>query len=201
MIRLRRQGRAQPGLPPTPRGSTDVISHALWAGAAGEALRRRFGGGRRVVAATVAMGVAPDLVFVLPVAAWSVFQAEPASLLHRYLTAVPGTEPLLPPMLASVDHHLHCVMHSIVVAGVVALIARWKRPALVLPLAGWGLHIALDIPTHSSDYYAVPFLYPLTYWGVDGIAWTTPWLLALNYLAIAVVYAALFAKRSKGAVS
>jgi hypothetical protein len=174
----------------------DILSHALWAGAAGQSLRRRHGSGRRVLAATVAMGAVPDLMMLVPVIAWSAFQPEPLGLLHRYVTATPGIEPLLPPVVAALSHHLHCIMHSAIIAAVIGLIAWWKRPALVLPMVGWWLHIALDIPTHSSDYYAVPFLYPLTYWGVNGIPWTTPWLLALNYLAIAGVYTLLFKARS-----
>jgi len=170
----------------------DILSHALWAGAAGQSLRRRHGSDRRVLAATVAMGAVPDLMMLVPVVAWSAFQPEPLGLLLRYVTATPGSEPLLPPVVAALSHHLHCIMHSAIIAAVIGLIAWWKRPALMLPMVGWWLHIALDIPTHSSDYYAVPFLYPLTYWGVNGIPWTTPWLLALNYLAIAGVYALLF---------
>lgn len=42
----------------------------------------------------------------------------------------------------------------------------------------------------------MPFLYPITYWGVDGIAWTQPWLLALNYLALAGAYLWLWRRRS-----
>jgi len=33
----------------------------------------------------------------------------------------------------------------------------------------------------------VPVLYPFTERGFDGIAWTTPWFMALNYVALAVV--------------
>ena len=173
----------------------DILSHGLWAGAAGEALRRKYGSSRRVLAATIAMGVARDLITLAPVVAWSATQPDPATLLHAYVAATPGTEPALPAVVSTLTHHLHCIMHSAIIAAAVALIAWRCRPALWLPMAGWWLHIALDIPTHSNDYYAVPFLYPLTYWGMDGIPWTTPWLLVLNYVAITAAYAILFAQR------
>jgi len=32
----------------------------------------------------------------------------------------------------------------------------------------------------------VPVLYPFTQRGFDGLAWNTPWFLALNYAAIAL---------------
>lgn len=175
----------------------DIVSHALWAGAAGALLRRRYGSSRAMVAAAVAMGAAPDLISLAPVIAWSASQPAPLALLYGYIAATPGTEPALPPLVGAMTHHLHCVMHSAVIAATIGLLAWWKRPALLVALAGWWLHIALDIPTHSSDYYAVPFLYPFTYWGVDGIPWTTPWLLAVNYAAIAATYGTLFALRQR----
>ena len=53
------------------------------------------------------------------------------------------------------------------------------------------LQIATDIPTHSSEYYAVPFLYPLSDRTFDGVARTRPEVLAVNFILLAAVYAAL----------
>lgn len=89
-------------------------------------------------------------------------------------------------------------LYLVIVAGVVTALAYWKRPSLMLPLAAWWLHIALDVPTRSSDYYAVPLFCPLTLWGVDGVAWTEPWMLALNYLALAAAYLWLWRRRRSG---
>lgn len=116
-------------------------------------------------------------------------------VVYAFIAATPGNEPTIPPLVHFLSHHLHCVMHSAVVAAVVGLIAWRVRGALWVPLVGWWLHIALDIPTHSDDYYAVPFLYPFTYWGMDGVPWTTPWLLVLNYSMLAVVYWVLWRTR------
>jgi hypothetical protein len=41
-------------------------------------------------------------------------------------------------------------------------------------MLGWLLHIAIDIPTHSFRYYATRFLWPVSDFRIDGIAWRTP---------------------------
>jgi len=173
----------------------DIISHGLWAGAAAECLRRRSGRRLGVIGWAVVLGMVPDVVSVLPVMGWALFQPDTFGLVYSYIVATPGKEPVLPATVIMLAHHSHCIMHSAVIALVVALLAWWLHPSLLLPLVGWWLHIAVDIPTHSNHYYAVPFLYPFTYWGFDGIPWTTPWLLAVDYIAIAMVYGALFASR------
>ena len=102
--------------------------------------------------------------------------------------AVPGQEPWLPPWVQLGSHHLHCLMHSAPVAGLVTLIVWAVRRAFWIPLIGWWLHIVIDVFTHSADYYAVPVLYPITMRGFDGEAWNTPWFMALNYLGLAAVW-------------
>ena len=90
-----------------------------------------------------------------------------------------------------VQHTIHCIAHSAVIAaGVTLLLWAWRR-ALWLPLLGWWSHIVIDVFTHSADYYASPVLYPFTERGFDGIAWITPWFMALNYLALATAGIAL----------
>ena len=72
----------------------------------------------------------------------------------------------------------------------------WRR-TLWLPLLGWWSHIVIDVFTHSADYYASPVLYPFTERGFDGIAWITPWFMALNYLALAMAGVALLVSARK----
>ena len=170
----------------------DVVAHALWAGAAATWVARRDARvGRRTIAATVALAVLPDLLPIAPALVVSLGDTAPLQFLYAHISAVPQSEPQMPAWAAGLAHHLHCVLHSVIVAAVVSAIAWWRIPAARLPLMGWWLHILLDIPTHSGDYYPVPIFYPLTYWGFDGVAWTAPWMLALNYLALLAVYAGL----------
>ena len=122
-----------------------------------------------------------------------------------YATALPGAGPALPPWVALWSHHLHCTLHSAVVAFVVtlllvpALVVRGHRwPGLWLPLLAWWGHILIDVPTHSADFYPVPVLYPLTMRGFDGLAWNTPWFMALNYAALAATGLWLWRSRPGG---
>jgi membrane-bound metal-dependent hydrolase YbcI (DUF457 family) len=61
---------------------------------------------------------------------------------------------------------------------------------------GWWSHIVIDVFTHSAEFYPVPLLYPLAYSGFDGLAWNTPWFMALTYPAIAGCAFALRYRRS-----
>lgn len=179
----------------------DILAHGLWAGSGVAFAQRRWPVARRVAIATVAMAVLPDLAQLLPLVGLAVFQGGGTQVLMAYATALPGLEPSLPPMVALVSHHLHCILHSAVVAGVftvpVAMRAAWLWP----PLLGWWSHIVIDVFTHSAEFYPVPVLYPFTQRGFDGLAWNTPWFMAANYLAIAVVLAALVATRGRQTVT
>ena len=165
----------------------DILAHGLWA-AAGVGLARRH---RRVTppdaVLAVTLAVLPDLLPLLPIAAWWLFGDGPLAALWSYAVAVPGGEPCMPPMVQLLSHHLHCIAHSALVAGVVtAALWAWKR-TLWLPLLGWWSHIVIDVFTHSADFYPAPVLYPITQRGFDGLAWNTPWFLVANYLALALV--------------
>lgn len=132
---------------------------------------------------------------VFPMVVWAAFQPDVLGLVAAYITATPHTEPAIPTIVETMSHHAHCVTHSAVVAAMASLVVWRKWPAIFPALVGWWLHIAIDIPTHSDDYYAVPFLYPLTYWGFDGVAWKTPWVMAVNFTGLALAYAALLIRR------
>ena len=131
------------------------------------------------------MAALPDVLHLLPIAFWWVFGDGTISVLSAYAVAVPGQEPALPPMVQLWSHHLHCVMHSAIVAGAVTLLLYAVQRTLWIPLLGWWSHIVIDVFTHSADYYAAPVLYPITERGFDGIAWNTPWFMGLNYPALA----------------
>jgi hypothetical protein len=169
----------------------DTFSHGLWGAAAALGWARLGHVSRAQVAGAALLGLAPDLAQAVPVAGWALTQADPIAALARFAFATPGREAAMPAAITLASHHLHCAMHSLFFAFLATLVAWRSLPALLVPLAGWWLHIALDIPSHSQSYYAVPFLYPFSYWGFDGVAWKTPWMLAANYGALALAYALL----------
>ena len=172
----------------------DIVAHALWAGAGIALARRRFNMPRRVALATVVCAVLPDVVHLVPLfIAFAIGQVD-AGTLWAYSFARPGGEPAMPAWVGLASHHLHCLLHSAVVAALVtvAVTARRGRRDWAWPLAGWWSHIVIDVFTHSAAYYPVPVFYPFSYAGLDAIAWNTPAFFAINYGALAIAYGLLW---------
>jgi len=170
----------------------DIVAHTLWAGAGVVLARRRWPIAPRTAALTLLLAALPDVLHMLPLFGWWLFGDGTLAALRAAAIAVPGQEPALPALVQQWSWHLHCAMHSAVVAGAVtlALWARWRR--CWIPLLGWWSHIVIDVFTHSAAYYPAPVLYPFSQRGFDGLAWNTPWFLGVNYAVLAAVGLALW---------
>ena len=174
----------------------DILAHTLWA-AAGAALgHRRRAITRGTAAAVLVLAALPDVVHLLPSAAWWAIGDGSFAAVRGYALAAPGQEPWLPPIIQLLSHHLHCVMHSAPVAALVTALVWAMRRAFWLPLLGWWSHIVIDVFTHSAEFYPSPVFYPVTYWGFDGLAWNTPWFMVANYLAMLIVAVLVWRCRS-----
>jgi len=160
----------------------DIFAHTLWAGVGVAFARRRWTITRRTAVATVGLAALPDVMHLLPILGWWIFGDGSAATLQAYVVAVPGNEPALPPLVNLLSHHLHCIMHSAIVAGAITAMLWAALRSLWIPLLGWWSHIVIDVFTHSASFYPVPVLYPFTQRGFDGLAWNTPWFLVLNYV-------------------
>ncbi len=165
----------------------DIVAHTLWAGAGVALAARRWPIAPRTALLTMLLAALPDVFHLLPIIGWWLLGDGSFAVVRAYAIAVPGQEPFIPPLIALWSHHLHCVLHSAVVAGAVTLLVGAIRQALWVPLLGWWLHIVIDVFTHSADYYPSPVLYPITQRGFDGIAWNTPWFVVLNYVLLCAV--------------
>jgi hypothetical protein len=152
----------------------DVVTHGLWGALA-------FGRkGRGSFWLAFVIGLAPDLLsFGILYAAAMVGLAEKPDFSHG--TPPESTIPLY-------VHHLYDVTHSLLVFVALFLLV-WlvvKRP--VWELLSWGLHILVDIPTHSLAFFPTPFLWPLSDWKFDGWQWMTPTILIPNFIALSLCY-------------
>ncbi len=85
---------------------------------------------------------------------------------------------------------LYALIGVAVIFGLATLVMR--RPPLAM--LGWLSHILIDIPTHSYSYYATRFLWPVSDYSIDGVAWWTPWLWVCTYAGLAIVYFLLWRK-------
>lgn len=179
----------------------DIVAHTLWAGLGAAWLaRRRRDVTRKTVAATMALAALPDVIQMLPVLAWWGAGGGSWAAVQAFAIAMPGREPVIPEWVSWWSHNIHCIAHSAVIAAGATLVCWAWRRTLWLPLLGWWSHIVIDVFTHSADYYPSPVLYPFTERGFDGIAWITPWFMALNYLALTIAGLALLvrARRRSG---
>lgn len=153
----------------------DFLSHGLWGGVA---LGRR---NRRSYALAFVFGMAPDLC------SFGLLFAN--GLLRHGLDFFNGLgHPPDATQIPSYVHTLYNATHSLpVFAAVFALVWLLRRRPL-WELAAWGLHIALDIGTHSAAFFPTPFLWPLADVQVDGVPWSEPRIFVSNVLVLALAY-------------
>ncbi|MEI6581059.1 MAG: hypothetical protein WCO07_02710 [bacterium] len=86
----------------------------------------------------------------------------------------------------------HSIIIFLIVFGIVWLI--FKKPKLVM--LGWLLHIILDIPSHSLQFFPTPFLFPISdYHFPYGIIWSNTWFMIINYSLLLVILMYLFIRK------
>lgn len=162
----------------------EIVAHGLRAAAAAVTAKKR-GGVRLRIGWTVWWAVFPD-----------VLAFGPSIAAGLWLLAANGFN-----VGAAQGHrHVHLGLplypagHSLIVFLLVFAVATVAARRIVLEMLGWLLHILIDIPTHSLSYYATRFLWPVSDFKIDGIAWWTRWFWAATYLALAAVYFAMWKK-------
>jgi membrane-bound metal-dependent hydrolase YbcI (DUF457 family) len=152
----------------------DLVSHALWGGIAfGRRSRRLF-----LIAAGISL--LPDLLS----------EGLIGALYLLNIGNLPGWEHGHPnitdfPLWAQ---NFYNFTHSLVVFTLVFLLI-WgivRRPVWVV--AAWGLHILIDIPTHSVELFPTPFLWPLSDYTFPGVGWDNPIVLSIDIVLLLGVY-------------
>lgn len=147
----------------------DTLSHALWG--------MGLFGYRRSRWQAFLVGAMPDLLsfgvlFLIRLADGTLAPGKPA------LDTIPTWTFIV-----------YDVTHSWLVAGtVIALVWRWSRCAGFVLLA-WPVHILLDVPFHSADFFPTKMFWPLTDFHIDGIPWSSPWIWFPNLAGLVVLYA------------
>lgn len=165
----------------------DIVSHGLWGGVAfGRKSKKAFW-------TAFAFGILPDFLAFAPFFVQRILSAGEETLLRR-------------PEVMSVPNYVYDVYqitHSLImfmfVFGVVWLIR--KKP--FIPMLAWPLHILVDIPTHSIQFFPTPFLWPLSNVRVNGHSWGTPEVFIPNVIALAAAYLWFYwaKKKRKAALS
>lgn len=160
----------------------EIVAHGLWAAAAAITAKRATTA-RISVGWSVWWAAFPDVLAFGPMVAaslWLRLAGGAGSVDGHRLPHVHIGLPLYP------------AGHSLIVLVAVFVIATILARRIVFELLGWLLHILIDIPTHSLSYYATRFLWPISDYRIDGIAWWTPWFWAATYAALGVVWFTLW---------
>jgi len=161
----------------------EIVAHGLWTAAAAITAKRSLNARARA-GWTVWWGVFPDVLAFGPMMA--------AGLWFRLAGAPVADGRAIPHVHIGVP--LYPAAHSLIVFLLVFTITTLLARRIVFAMLGWLLHILIDIPTHSLRYYATRFLWPLTDFRVDGIAWWTLWFWVATYGALAAVYCLMWKK-------
>ncbi len=85
---------------------------------------------------------------------------------------------------------LYSWTHSLVVWGIgIAIgVLIWSGVGGDFPwfLFGGVIHISIDIPTHSLQFFAPAFLTPISKYRFDGYPWANKWFMIINYTCITI---------------
>ena len=149
----------------------DIIAHFLWTFAI------FFKNKKRLVAGF--FGVMPDIVSFGP---------------HLVLSLIVSGFVFGKPDAASIPgsvHFLYSLTHSLIIFIFVMLLSYVIAKKVYWVMFGWGLHILIDIPSHSKDFFPTPFLWPISYYTVSGVSWGNRWFMIINYGLLAIVYSYL----------
>lgn len=162
----------------------DIVSHGLWGGLAlGRTSRRSFW-------TAFGFGTVPDL--------FSFGLVFANGLWVHGLDFFNGLgHPPDPTLIPAYVYSLYNATHSLVVFALVFSLVWLLRGKPLMELGAWGLHIAVDIFTHSEAFFPTPFLLPLSDLRVDGVPWSDPRIFFSNVLLLAALYAWFFLTRKR----
>lgn len=164
----------------TVRREMDFVSHALWGGIA---FGRRD---RSAFTAAVGISLLPDLLTE------GLFGA----LYLMGIGDMPTWDTGHPDIVAYPPwaQYLYNGTHSFVLF-TLAFLLIWILARKPVWLVGpWGLHILIDIPTHSLELFPTPFLWPLSSFKVDGMHWHSPLVLIADLLMLVALYSLWLAR-------
>jgi hypothetical protein len=121
--------------------------------------RSAVGTDRQVLVA----GLAADIPFYLTYPAWLIMQG-------RLANAFKENEWPEAPRWMQLSHHIFHSLPALLGLTLATCLIKGKWPLWGI---AWGLHILVDIPTHSRRNWAPQFLWPLSNVTVDGVSWPT----------------------------
>jgi hypothetical protein len=169
----------------------DVLAHGLWANVMFKIIPKSRHD-KKLTWWGIACGVLPDLLTFTPIFALLFFDLIVG---RRNLT---GGRPDLDNFpLGELTHQLYNYTHSFVIFALAVIVvwAIWKK--FPIYFLGWGLHVFIDIFTHSREFYPTPFLFPIVPYEFNGFPWSHPVFMVVNYGALLLLYLVVLPKLKK----
>ena len=85
-------------------------------------------------------------------------------------------------------YELYDISHSMVTALVFIAIAYKINKDFAWPMLAWPMHIVVDFFTHSIEFFPTPILWPISDYRFDGVPWSNPYVLGINFVLIFVIF-------------
>jgi membrane-bound metal-dependent hydrolase YbcI (DUF457 family) len=86
-------------------------------------------------------------------------------------------------------YKLYDFTHSLVVwLGIFFVLKIFGLSWWIVVFYGWGLHILLDIFTHTTEFFPTPILWPFSRFHFSGINWSNKWFMLFNYALLFFMY-------------
>ena len=158
----------------------DTLSHALWG--------KGFFGYRGKPYWSIFFGVLPDLF------SFGIYYI--LNLLFNYKNLKHGKPELheLPDYIFT----LYDITHSLVIAlFFVCIVYFFINRNFAFAMLAWPLHILVDFPFHTIDYFPTPIFWPIIDFKFDGIPWSNKYVWFSNLAGIFLLYFYRYKSRKK----
>lgn len=85
--------------------------------------------------------------------------------------------------------NLYDISHSLLIASIfITLVYFLINKSFAFAMLAWPLHIMLDFPFHTADFFPTPILWPIVDIRFDGIAWSDPYIWFSNIGGLIILY-------------
>ena len=149
----------------------DILSHALWT----NLVFKELLAGQRSIA--VVFGIMPDIISFSNIMIKNFliktmyYRDPPLSAFPRFV------------------FKLYDLTHSLVIwLGIFFIFYFLDLYWLAIAFCGWGLHILLDVFTHTTKFFPTPILWPFSRFHFSGINWSNKWFMMFNYAVLVFLY-------------
>ena len=89
------------------------------------------------------------------------------------------------------------VTHSMVIAFIaIGVVYFFINKNFSFAMLAWPLHILVDFPFHTADFFPTPILWPIIEVKFDGISWGNPYVWFPNVAGIIILYVYRYRNRA-----